>query len=107
MQVSRREAARALMILRRTQRRTWARRRRRLRPHRGAVAGMLDRTTSCRMAVDLSTIESVHQHLLDDRNWVSIERVDAAQARLEAGDEPSPEAVAEMMVRRAICDCLT
>jgi hypothetical protein len=107
MQVSRREAARALMILRRSQRRTWARRRRRPRPHRGGASGTVDRATSCRTTVDHSTIESIHRHLLDDRNWVSIERVEAAQARLEAGDEPSAGVVAEMMVRRAICDRLS
>ena len=94
------------MILRRTQRRTWARRRRRLRPHRGGARGRVDRTTSCRTTVDHSTIESIHRHLLDDRNWVSIERIEAARARLEAGEEPSADVVAEMMVRRAICDRL-
>jgi len=107
MQVSRREAARALMILRRTQRRTWARRRRRLRPHRGAAAGTVDRTIGCRTTVDLGTIESIHRLLLDDGNWVRIERVDAAQARLRSGDEPSADVVAEMMVRRALCDRLS
>jgi hypothetical protein len=107
MQVSHREAARALMILRRTQRRTWARRRRRLRPHRGGAAGTVDHTISCRTTVDGGTIESIHRHLLDDRNWIRIERVEAAQARLEAGDRPSADVVAEMMVRRAICDRLS
>jgi hypothetical protein len=107
MQVSRREAARALMVLRRTQRRTWARRRRRLRPHRGAGPGTIDRTTSCRTTVDHGTIESIRRHLLDDRNWVSIERIEAAQARMKAGDMPSADVVAEMMVRRAICDRLS
>jgi hypothetical protein len=107
MQVSRREAARAIMVLRRTERRTWARRRRRLRPHRAAGPATIDRTTSCRTTVDHGTVESIRRHLLDDRNWVSIERIEAAQARLEAGDEPSADAVAEMMVRRAICDGLS
>jgi hypothetical protein len=106
MQVSHREAARALMILRRTQRRTSARRRRRLRPHRGGASGTVDRTISCRTSVDHGTIESVHRHLLDDRNWIRIERVEAAQARLEVGEEPPAEVVAEMIVRRAICDRL-
>ena len=106
MQVTHREAARALMILRRTQRRTWARRRR-LRPHRGGAAGTVDRTISCRTTVDIGTIESIHRHLLDDRNWIRIERVEAAQARLQAGDEPSADVVAEMMVRRALCDRLS
>jgi hypothetical protein len=106
MQVSRREAARALMILRRTQRRTSARRRRRLRPHRGGAPGT-DPSTSCRTTVDHSTIESIHRHLLDDRNWVSIERTGAAQARLVAGEGPSAAVVADMMVRRAICDRLS
>jgi hypothetical protein len=45
--------------------------------------------------------------LLDERSWISIGRVTAAQARLDAGEEPSPDAVAEMLVRRAICDRLT
>jgi hypothetical protein len=103
MQVSHRDAARALMILRRTQRRSWARRRR-LRPHRGGAAGTADRTISCRTTVDIGTIESIHRHLLGDQNWIKIERVAAAQARLEAGVEPSAALVAEMMVRRAICD---
>lgn len=107
MQVSRREAARALMILRRTQRRTSARRRRRLRPHRGGAAGTVDRSVSCRTTVDRRTIESLHRLLLDDRNWISIERVEAAQARVQAGEEPAADVVAEMMVRRAICDRLS
>jgi hypothetical protein len=107
MQVSHREAARALMILRRTQRRRSARRRRRLRPHRGGASGAVDRTIGCRTTVDHGTIESVHRHLLDDRNWIRIERVEAAQARLEVGEGPSAEVVAEMMVRRAICDRLS
>lgn len=95
------------MVLPRAQRRTWARRRRRLRPHRGTCPGAIDRTTSCRTTVDHATIESIRRHLLDDRNWVSIERIEAAQARLGAGEEPSADAVAEMMVRRAICDRLS
>jgi hypothetical protein len=107
MQVSHREAARALMILRRTQRRRLARRRRRLRPHRGGAAGAVDRSVGCRTTVDRNTIESLHRLLLDDRNWISIERVEAAQARVHAGEEPSANVVAEMMVRRAICDRLS
>jgi hypothetical protein len=107
MQVSHREAARALMILSRTQRRTSSRRRRRLRPHRGGAPGTVDRAISCGTTVDHGTIESIHRHLLDDRNWIRIEWVQAAQARLEAGDEPSAEVVAEMMMRRAICDRLS
>jgi hypothetical protein len=106
MQVSRREAARALTILRRA-RRTSARRRRRLRPHRGRAVGTVDRSASCRTTVDRSTIESLHRLLLDRRNWISIERVAAAQARMQAGEEPSADVVAEMMVRRAICDRLS
>ena len=65
------------------------------------------RTISCRTTVDHGTFESLHRRLLDDRNWIRIERVEAAQARLEAGDEPSAEVVAEMMMRRAICDRLS
>jgi hypothetical protein len=107
MQVSRREAARALMILGRTQRRTLARRRRRLRPHRAGGIGTVDRSPSCRTTVDRSTIESLHRLLLDDRNWISVERVEAAQARVHASEEPSADVVAEMMVRRAICDRLS
>jgi hypothetical protein len=107
MQVSRREAARALIILGRTQRRRWARRRRRARPHRGGAPGSVERTISCRTAIDLGTIESIHRHLLDDRNWISIGRVEAARARLAAGHEPSADVVAEMMLRRAICDRLS
>jgi hypothetical protein len=107
MQVSRREAARALMILRRTQRRTLARRRRRLRPHRAGAIGTVDRSASCRTTVDRSTIESLHQLLLDDGNWISVERVEAAQARVHASEEPSADVVAEMMVRRTICDRLS
>ncbi|MGH9231274.1 MAG: hypothetical protein ACRD07_21535 [Acidimicrobiales bacterium] len=105
--MSHREAARALMMLRRTQRRTWARRRRRLRPHRGGAPGTVDRRTGCRTTVDRSTIESIRRRLLDDRNWVSVERIEAAHARLEAGEEPSADVVAEMMVRRTICDRLS
>lgn len=107
MQVSRREAGRALMMLRRTQPRTSARRRRRPRPHRGGAPGSVDRTISCRTTVDQTTIESIHRHLLDDRNWISIGRVEAAQARLAAGHAPSADVVAEMMLRRAICDRLS
>jgi hypothetical protein len=107
MQVSRGEAGRALMILRRTQRRTLAGRGRCLRSPRGGGDGAVDRSVSCRTTVDRSTIESLHRHLLDDRSWISIERVEAAQARVQAGEEPSANVVAEMMVRRAICDRLS
>jgi hypothetical protein len=107
MQVSRREAAQALMILRRTQRRTWARRRRRVRPHRGASSTAIDLTTGHRFRVDVATVESLRRHLLDDRNWVGIERIRASRARLQAREEPSADVVAEMIVRRAICDRLS
>ena len=102
MQVSRREATRALMILRRTQRRTWARRRRRLRSHLDVPRPTIDPTTAHR-----ATVERLRRGLLDDRNWVSIERIQAARARLEAGEEPTSDVVAEMIVRRAICDRLS
>jgi hypothetical protein len=102
MQVSRREAAQALMVLRHTQRRTAGRRRRRLRPLWRHSPSTVDPST-----IDRRTIDDVYRRLLDDRNWVSIERIEAARARLEAGEEPSSDVVAEMIVRRAICDRLT
>jgi len=90
------------MILRRSQRRTWARRRRRLRPHRGVPPTTIDLTTAL-----LASVAELRRGLLDDRNWVSIERIQAARARVEAGEEPSSDVVAEMIVRRAICDRLS
>jgi hypothetical protein len=107
MQVSRREAARALLILRRGQRRTWARRRRRVRPHRASTHVAVDRATVFPIPVDGSTIELAHRRLLDDGNWVSIQRIQEARDRLDAGDAPSPDVIAEMIVRRAICDRLS
>ena len=102
MQVSHREATQALMILRRTQRRTWARRRRRLRSHLDVPRPTIDLPAAHR-----ATIERLRRGLLDDRNWVSIERIQAARAQLEAGEEPTSDVVAEMIVRRAICDRLS
>jgi len=90
MQVTRREASRALAVLRRTQRHTLARRRRRARPRRG---------------VSPTTIDSALD-LLDERRWIRIEVVSAARDRLAGGDEPSADDVATMLVRRAICDQL-
>jgi hypothetical protein len=90
MQVTRREASRALAVLRRTQRHVLARRRRRARPRRGVSPTTID------CALDL----------LDERRWIRIELVSAARDRLAEGDEPSADVVAEMLVRRAICDQL-
>jgi hypothetical protein len=107
MQVSRREAARALLILRRGQRRTWARRRRRVRPRRASTHVAIDRATTYLTPVDDSTIELAHRRLLDDGNWVSIQRIQEARVRLDEGEAPSSEVIAEMIVRRAICDRLS
>lgn len=92
MQVSRREASRALAVLRRAQRHTVARRRRRRgHPSRGVSPLTVDAAVG----------------LADRSGRVRGEQVAAARARLAAGHDPSPEAVAEMMIRRAICDRLS
>ncbi len=97
MQVTRREASRAIATLRRTQRQTLARRRRRARPRRGL---------SPTKGVSPSTIDTALD-LLDESRWIRIELVSAARERLADGDEPSADEVADMLVRRAICDQLS
>jgi hypothetical protein len=43
---------------------------------------------------------------IDEQPPVRVHLVEAAAARLAAGDRPTPEDVAEMAIRRATCDCL-
>ncbi|HYZ99408.1 MAG TPA: hypothetical protein VE575_11695 [Acidimicrobiales bacterium] len=130
--MSRREAARALSELRRDHRRTqrrvqrrraWSRRvPRRRRPRQGVSPLTIDAALDA--ASGTSDVSAAHDgtsdadggtddvaaaaraRLLDERTWVSLERIEAARARMEAGEEPSGDVVAEMIVRRAICDRL-
>jgi hypothetical protein len=93
MQVANTQAARALAALRSSRRRDASRRRRaqgRVRPARAADPTTLDR--------------AVRQ--IDALPRVRRERVVAARTRLAAGEHPSADEVAAMIVRRSLCDRL-
>ena len=89
MQVSRRQAALALDVVRRRHRRASSRRHHRGRP----VARPAPRV------IDL-VVRTV------DGQDLRIELVQAASARRAAGEWPSADEVAEMALRRAACDRL-
>jgi hypothetical protein len=94
MQVATTQAARALAALRSSRRRDASRRRRAQgrvrRPVRAADPTTLDR--------------AVRQ--IDSLPRVRRERVVAARTRLAAGEHPSADDVAAMIVRRSLCDRL-
>lgn len=98
MQVASSQAARAFAALRASRRRAASRRRRdqgragRVRP--GRAVGIGPTTIDCA----LRQIEALPE--------VRPERVVAARRRLTAGDHPSADEVADMIVRRSVCDRL-
>jgi hypothetical protein len=68
---------------------------------RGAVRpGASAVSTASPMTIELAL------RTIDEQPPVRVHLVEAAAARLAAGDRPSPEDVAEMAIRRATCDCL-
>jgi hypothetical protein len=90
MQVSGSQASRALDAMRRTRRRGAVRRRRWRRPVAAAAP---------------APVELVLRNLAD-LPTTRVEVIQAASGRLAAGQLPSADAVAEMALRRAICDRL-
>jgi hypothetical protein len=86
MQVSRRQAARAIDAVRRSQRRASTRRRRARHPVPGVRPVTIDRA--------LARIEAAPR--------VRVEVVAAASARLAAGDRPSADAIAAAALRHGI-----
>jgi hypothetical protein len=90
MQVSRRQAARALDAMRRTQRRASARRRRVRRP----VPGPGPRTVERAM------------RRIDRLPATRVELVAAASARRDRGERVPADAIADAALRRAACDRL-
>jgi hypothetical protein len=89
MQVSAEQTTRVLDALRSRPRP--ARRRRAVGPARGVAPTTIDRAMA-RVAA---------------QPRVRAGRVSAARARVHAGDHPVPEAVAESVLRRSICDRLS
>lgn len=100
MQVASTQAARAFAALRASRRRAGSRRRRDQAPQRrgrarpGRAVG-LGPATIDRALVQVEAMPRVRR-----------ERVVAARRRLVAGEHPTADEVAEMIVRRAICDRL-
>jgi hypothetical protein len=98
MQVTNTQAARAFAALRASRRRAGSRRRRgrgragRIRP--GRAIGISPTTIDCA----LREIEALPE--------VRSDRVVAARRRLAAGEHPSADEVADMIVRRSVCDRL-
>jgi hypothetical protein len=88
MQVATTQAARALAALRSSRRRGPSRRRRRARPAR--VAAPL-------------TVERAIRHI-ESLPPVRHDRVTAARRRVSAGEHPSAGQIADMVVRRTLCD---
>lgn len=91
MRVTRTQAGRALTVMRVRRRRVHARVRR-TRPSSSL--------TSCAtpMTIELAL------RAIDDMPPVRVHLVEAAAARLAAGDRPSADAIADMAIRRATCD---
>ena len=90
MQVATQQAARALAALRSSRSRSASRRRRRSGPRRLASPLVIDRA--------VREIEGMPR--------VRRDRVVAARARLLAGEHPSADEVAAMIIRRSLCDHL-
>jgi hypothetical protein len=91
MQVSRRQAARALDAMRRTQRRASVRRRRARRPVAGASPRTVERVL-CR---------------IDDLPATRVEVVAEASARRGRGERIPADQIADAALRRAVCDRLS
>ena len=92
MQVSRRQAALALDVVRRRHRRATGRHRHQAR------RGPSVRPSPVTIDLVLREIEGLGP--------VRIELVEAASARRAAGEWPTPDEIADMAVRRAVCDRL-
>jgi hypothetical protein len=92
MQVSRRQAALALDVVRRRHRRATGRHRHQARRGPGV------RPSPVTIDLVLREIEGLGP--------VRIELVEAASARRAAGEWPTPAEIADMAVRRAVCDRL-
>ncbi|HEX6420033.1 MAG TPA: hypothetical protein VFZ77_16145 [Acidimicrobiales bacterium] len=95
MQVTRSQAARALETVRRRRARASVRHRRPRGVGRRAAAVSVSPMTIDRA---LRTISAQPR--------IRVALVEAASARLAAGERPSADAVAEMAIRRATCDLL-
>ncbi len=93
MRVSRTHASRAFDAMRGRRRRAHARRRS-VRPVNGLTSGATPLT------IDLAL------RTIDELPPVRIHVVQAAAARLAAGERPTSDAIAEMAIRRATCDLL-
>ena len=93
MRVTRSQASQALDTVRRRRARPTSRHRRPGRP--GAAV----------MSVSPMTIQRALR-TIDAQPRVRVALVEAASARLAAGERPSADAVAEMAIRRATCDLL-
>jgi len=92
MQVSRRQAALAIDVVRRRHRRATGRHRHPVRRGPGV------RPSPVTIDLVLREIEGLGP--------VRIELVEAASARRAAGEWPTPDEIADMAVRRAVCDRL-
>jgi hypothetical protein len=96
MQVSRRQAALALDAVRRRHRRA-------IGKHRHPIQIQIRRRPGVRISpyvLDLVLKE------VEGQGPVRIDLVDAASARRDAGEWPTADEVAEMTLRRAVCDRL-
>ena len=94
MRVSRSQASRALDAVRSRHRRVPVRARRSVRPRSSLTA------VATPMTIDLAL------RTIDELPTIRIDLVEAASARLAAGERPSAEAIADMAIRRATCDLL-
>ena len=94
MRVSRTHANRALDAARSRPRRGSVHRRRSVRPASSLTSGATP------LSIDLAL------RTIDELPPVRIHMVEAAAARLAAGERPTSEAIADMAIRRATCDLL-
>jgi len=94
MRVSRTHATRALAAVRRRRRRAHHHRQRVARPSSSLTSG----ATPMTIEHALRTIDQLPR--------VRVHLVEAASARLAAGERPTAEDIAEMALRRATCDLL-
>jgi hypothetical protein len=94
MRVSRTHATRALDAVRRRRRRAHLHPQRTIR----SVGSLSSAPTPMTIELALRTIGETPE--------VRVQLVEAAAARLAAGERPSSEAIADMAIRRATCDLL-
>ena len=94
MQVSRRQAALALDVVRRRHRRAIGRHRHQIRVRRGPG-----------VKISPHVLDLVLQEV-EGQGPVRIDLVRAATARRDAGEWPTADEVADMTLRRAVCDRL-